>query len=147
MNIVKVPAQVIIDMMRVVAEHHEEARRGGEWPLVPDFDVYHNLDRAGLLQCHVAYDAGEVVGYTADILSPCALHYTNHSVAVNDMIYVKPEYRHKGVLQELINTAVAHLKSLGCELYTVNLKAHNPCKSAMNALGFQMAEVVWHLDI
>jgi len=129
--------------MHIINEHHAEVERS-DFNLDPDYNLYDELEENDNLCVVIARDSEtrKLVGYIVDIYGP-SLHYKGQNVSVNDMLYVRKEYRKKGVAKILVTYADNILKEKGVVLSIRATKIGNPCPSMMKGRGYTEHERNW----
>ena len=132
------------DLKGLCYNHHDEVE-DGKWKLNPDYDSYIEYDRLGFVQCTTVRDGGKLVGYSVEFIIK-NLHYKGKVNAMNDMIYLLPEYRHLGLLSKLITFVRESLKN-EVDLHIINLKVNHPCRAMMTELGYENQEITWMMRI
>lgn len=110
--------------------------------LNPDWERYHALEEAGAFKIFTARSDDKLVGYFA-VLVDYNPHYKDHLFAVNDVIYLHPDYRKGLVGLKLIKFAEECLKEDGVSVLTINTKVHKPFDKLLSRLGFGLAERVY----
>ena len=60
--------------------------------LDPDFDRYQSIEEMGSLRIFTVRDDGKLIGYFISFIMP-HIHYRNTVYALNDILYLAPEYR------------------------------------------------------
>ncbi len=117
-------------------EHDKEAV-----PLNPDFLTYLTLEAEGNLMLVTARDNGEIVGYMWDIVA-INLHY-GKLYSVNDVLYVSPTQRGKGLLKSMCVEIEKHLVKAGAVVRTMNIKY----KGSSTVCGYTPVELVYHKNL
>jgi GNAT superfamily N-acetyltransferase len=131
------------DIEVLLEKHWEEiALNKSKIKLNPDWDTYLSLYEAGQLGIYTARKDKKLVGYFIVVAAPNP-HYKDHIFAVNDIIYLDPEYRKGFVGVKLIKYAEKNLKELGVSVLAINTKVHKPFDSLMERLGFSLIERVY----
>jgi GNAT superfamily N-acetyltransferase len=131
------------DIEVLIVKHWEEiALNKSKIKLNPDWDAYLSLHQSGQLGIYTARKDKKLVGYFIVVAAPNP-HYKDHIFAVNDIIYLDPEYRKGFVVIRLIKFAENDLKALGVSVLAINTKVHKPFDSLMERLGFSLIERVY----
>lgn len=131
---------VVNEITPILEEHWEEVAVNKEViKLNPDFNAYRTLETAGNLALFTARDEGVLVGYFV-VIANYNPHYKDHIFAINDVIYLKPEYRGTMVGSELISYAEKRLKEAGTSVLVINTKTHIPFDSVLSRLGYTHVE-------
>lgn len=115
------------DECRDLIEHHwREIAVWQDIPLDPDWVGYQRLEDAGVMIIYtVRTDEGKLIGY-AVFLTRFHLHYKQHSWALNDLIWVHPDYRDGKIGIKLAQFWENDLKSRGIHVVHVNTKTEHP---------------------
>lgn len=135
--------EVIEDIQALIVPHYDEvARYQDKVDLDPIYTKYYDLEEKGFLCIITARDKFQnLVGYTIYMMQE-HMHYSNHVVANNDLSYMKPEYRHKGLASEMYTKAEEVLKQLGCHQILIGMKTNSTFKGTMEGLGFEPFELL-----
>ena len=107
--------------------------------LNPDWSFYEALYTSGILGVYTVRNDGKLVGYFIVIARPHP-HYKDHIFAVNDIIYIDPDYRKGLVGYKLIKFVEDDLKKMGVSVFAVNTKVHKPFDAVLERLGFENTE-------
>lgn len=136
----------IIDILEeldpLLTDHYEEiAWRKDKIKLSPDYDKYLKLEEMGILHTVTARepDAGKLVGYFISFVQP-HLHYSDTLYAVNDILYMSPEYRATEASANLFRFAEESLKSIGVDVITLHMKVWLPFEALSSYLGYEKIE-------
>ncbi len=131
------------EIIPMLKEHWEEVAVNKDIiKLSPDFDIYRKLEGANKLGLFTARSKGKLIGYFV-VIADSNPHYKDHLFAVNDVIYLAPEYRGSMVGSELINYAENKLRGIGVDVLVINTKTHIPFDSVLVRLGFNHIENVY----
>lgn len=135
----------------LAALHWEEVALNKDTiPLVPDWDKYRYLERAGVLKSICARRAGKLIGYDVFFVQP-AMHYSTSLWAVNDILYLDPEERRGLAGARLVRQSEKMLRDLGVQkvIYHTKLhvhlghgKAHGTVGDLLIKLGYKHVENV-----
>ncbi len=136
-------ATIASEMKKLVEDHWEEIALNKERiRLNPDWDGYVRLEESGILKCFTARDGQVLVGYFIVFCRP-HIHYMDHVFAVNDVIYLRPDYRRGRTGIGLIRFAERCLADDGVSVLLINTKAHRPFDAVLERLGFSLTERVY----
>jgi len=131
------------DMKPLLEKHWKEvAWYQDEIKLNPSYDKYLQLEELGMLHIVTVRDGEELVGYNINFINS-HLHYSDHVYAVNDIIFLKPEYRNVGVAIGLLEVTEQELKKLGVSVVTIHMKTDHPFKSLMEHAEFTQQEHIY----
>jgi GNAT superfamily N-acetyltransferase len=124
-------------------KHWEEIARNKEIvPLDPDWEKYLRMEDAGFLHVATVRDGGKLIGYCIDIVSS-HLHYRHDLFSINDVIYVEPDYRGKGVGVRLIKFSLAGLMQIGVSVAHMHMKLDHDFGALMERLGYHEIERIY----
>ena len=110
--------------------------------LNPDWSFYEAVYTSGNLGIYTVRDKEKLVGYFIVIAKPHP-HYKDHLFAVNDILYLDPNYRKGLTGYRMIKFVEEDLKKMGVSVLTVNTKVHKPFDPLMERLGFNFTERVY----
>ena len=135
-------AQIAPDMRALIEDHWREiAHYQDKVALDPDWEGYQHLEENGTLIIVAARDAGRLVGYSIFLI--CRhLHYKQCVVAMNDVLYLKPEYRGKMVGARLIAESEAIVKAAGAHRITWHIKPAHDFSALLARRGYNHEELV-----
>jgi GNAT superfamily N-acetyltransferase len=109
-------------------------------PLSPRKDVYLASAKAGHLLFLTARFDGVLIGYAIFFIVYTA-HYGKSLFAVNDIIYVLPEYRKGSVGVRLVKESERETKKRGAMLIRFHCKLTNDFASLLDRLGYNTDEI------
>lgn len=131
------------DCQELIRLHWEEiAVNKDKIKLNPDWDAYHALEQNQRLKIFTARSEEELVGYFV-VITGSNLHYKDHVFAVNDILYLKKEYRKGRTGIKLIKFAEKYLRDDGVSVLNINTKVHKPFDVLMEHMGFGLVERVY----
>lgn len=136
--------EVIEDIQALIVPHFDEvARYQDKISLDPIYANYYDLEEKGFLCIITARDKfNKLVGYTIYMMHE-HMHYTDHVVANNDLSYLDPKYRHKGLASKMYAKAEETLKKLGCHQILIGMKTDATFKKTMEDEGFEPYELLY----
>lgn len=110
----------------LIAAHWREIAVWQDIPLDPEWATYETLEKSGMLVIYtVRTDNEKLVGYAVFIMRK-HLHYRGHSWALNDIVFVHPDYRDGRVGRNLVRFWEKDLKARGIHVVHVNVKIGHP---------------------
>lgn len=117
----------------LMVAHREELTTNKElMQLNPKRDVYDQLEDLDALLALAAYDdAGEIVGYSVNIVGP-NLHYADVMQCQNDLLFTAQHARSKVGLS-LVRATEAEAKARGCQLMLWHAKPASAMSRLMQA--------------
>lgn len=109
------------EIQKLFENHYEELSVTKQYKLNPDYEVY--LQNSGRIRVILCKDDDAIIGYIVFFVAP-HLHYKDCLMAIEDIYYLKPEYRKGTVGIKMFKYAEKHLKSLGINLVKYSTKTH-----------------------
>lgn len=126
------------------AHWDEIARNKDVMVLKPNVGAYAALEAAGLLIGVMAYDGDELVGYSVSILNRGHLHYADLTTAMNDVLFVRQDYRGASRLGlKLIRETERLAAERGAQLVLWHAKEHTALAGMLPRLGYEVQDVVF----
>jgi len=137
-------ADIINDIKELLPKHYEESvLYSDKVKFEPAYEIYELLYFQGAIRFFTCRDDdNKLIAYISLIVTE-DLHSYSNLKSRSDMIYVCPEHRHTEIVEELIRTAEHTLKKDGVSVMMVGFTAQNPCRSLMDKLEFDKAEVLY----
>lgn len=133
---------VIEDVEPLLQLHYEELCINRDVvKLAPRWDVYAALEQAGAFVIYTAREAGELVGYSAYFVNQ-NMHYADLTVGMNDVFYIRDDYRRGTTAMRFLKHCEAELKSIGVRKLVYHCKAANNFAPILHRLGFRDEEVM-----
>lgn len=112
----------------------------------PDYDMYNTLSDLGVLHITTARDeeqGGQLVGYLFFFVNNHP-HYKEVVYANNDLIYVDPSCRGKGVAKGMFSAAEEDLKEgFDVSVISFHMKSAHPFKELAESMGYEEAEIMY----
>lgn len=130
-------------------EHWKEvALNQNSFPLAPDWERYHLLERSHSLIALAAWVDGEMVAYSVTILHR-PLHYSQNLSADNDVLYVTPSYRNTSLGKRLIRETEAAAKRSGADLVTWHAKVDTPLHRILDrrGSGYRTHDIIYSKEL
>jgi GNAT superfamily N-acetyltransferase len=131
----------ILEEVKPLLEAHwrEIALYQDQFPLNPDYEKYKTLDAAGMAHVVTARANGSLIGYCISFVMP-HLHYQDCIVAMNDILFIKKEYRHGRTGMKMIAFTEEELKKLGVHRMIIHVKAQHDFSPLLLHIGFAETE-------
>jgi GNAT superfamily N-acetyltransferase len=128
------------EMKPILELHYQEvAMYKDKIPLDPDYSKYFMLEEEGVFHTVTVRDNGKLIGYFLSLIAP-SIHYSQTVYAVNDILYVHPDYRASGVGQKMFSFAEKKLKEKGADVISIHMKTALPFDSLCEGMGYDYAE-------
>jgi mannose-6-phosphate isomerase-like protein (cupin superfamily)/L-amino acid N-acyltransferase YncA len=130
------------EMKELFRGHYEEIAFYKDIELEPDEPAYVRLAEAGLLRVFTVRDAGALVGYVMFIVrwNP---HYRSSLIAMQDVLYLKPEYRRGRTGITLIRVAETRLRAEGVQVVYHHVKRTNRVGELLERLGYELVDQLY----
>jgi GNAT superfamily N-acetyltransferase len=131
----------IVPEIEVLAELHykEIAKHQDKIKLNPDYDKYSSLEQAGILHTVTARKDGVLIGYVVSLVDT-HLHYKDLYYAMNDVLFIHPDYRGTGVAYRMLKYSEEKLKEIGADLIMFHVKCDHDFKPLCDKLGYNRVE-------
>lgn len=128
--------------------HYEEIATDKDIkPLDIDWDRYYDMEDRGMVRILTARDhVGSLVGYFVTFIHR-HLHYRQTVTALNDILYVDPEYRGGTTAYRLFKAAIDDVRNLGADILIIHMKVEYPFRDLLSGLGFHLTEENWELPL
>jgi hypothetical protein len=123
--------------------HWDEVEWGKEdVPLNPNLATYEMAAKHGAVSFFSMRDEGELVGY-AVFWTHGHPHHDGKIFAINDLLYVKPEYRRSALVDGFLMFCEQELVLIGCDVMTVSMKTNHDHPGLMGIHGFTATEKIY----
>jgi len=131
----------VLDEIKPLLEAHwrEIAPYQDQFPLRPDYEKYKMLDAAGMAHVVTARSDGELIGYSISFVMP-HLHYQDCIIAMNDILFLKNEYRRGTTGKKLIAFAEQDLQKRGVHRMIIHVKTQHDFSPLLVRMGFTETE-------
>jgi hypothetical protein len=131
---------ILGEVKPLLEAHWEEiAMYKDQFPLNPDYEKYKALDAAGVVHIVTARIDGVLIGYYISFIMP-HLHYQDCIVAMNDILFLKSEYRHGRTGMKMIAFAEQELTKLGVHRMMMHVKTKHDFSPLLLRMGFTESE-------
>ena len=138
---------VLLELRPMLEQHWAEISwYQDEVPYDPDWDRYAKMADAGMLHIVTARDEGKLIGYYISLLT-AGMHYRSTVYAMNDVLFVDPEYRGGTVAYRMFKYAFEQLKAAGAQIITIHMKTDAPFEKLCQKLGMQKQEYLYSIYI
>lgn len=130
------------DIEKLMRGHWEEIAFFKDIPLEPDYDTYGKIEFFGKLRIFTVRLEGELIGYAVFLLSP-ALHYRSSMQAIQDVLYLHPNYRRGGTGGRFIKWCDDQLKLANVQVVMHHVKVAHDFGPLLERLGYQKTDTLW----
>ncbi len=131
-------ADVLNEIKPLLSMHWREIAHYQDVPLDPDYDFYL---RAQTIRVYTARDQGALIGYGIFFVAPNK-HYMGSVQAVQDILFILPQYRGKTVGPRLIAFCDEQLKSEGVQAVYHHVKAAHDFGPLLHRMGYEVVDVI-----
>lgn len=105
----------------------------------PDYAKYIKMQEAGVFVVVTCRDDKKLIGYTVFGISP-HIRYEKCKIAKEDLYYIKPEYRGRGLGKTLFVVTEEVLKDVGVNQVIFTTKVYSDNSHIFEKLGYQFYE-------
>jgi GNAT superfamily N-acetyltransferase len=135
--------ELLAESMPLLKAHWAEVAHFKDIPLDPDEEGYLRIQDAGFLRVFTARDPDRrLVGYVVHFVTP-NLHYRGVKHALQDVVFVAPEYRHGGMGMRLIAFADSCLAAEGVVVVCQHIKAAHNFGPMLERLGYELVDLIF----
>jgi hypothetical protein len=132
----------IDELKQIYPEHYDELTVTKSVPLEPNYDAYNKLSELGILKLITCRKDSELIGYIMFIITP-HLHYKSCITAVEDIYFLKKQYRQGRTGIRLFQFAETYLKSLNVNRVIYGTKVHLDNSKLFEYLGYTFFEKLY----
>ena len=136
------PIKLVEELEQLLPEHYDELCVTKDFDWDPDYDVYRKYAELGMLRCVSCRNDGELIGYIIFMISP-HLHYKSCITAIEDVYFVKKEFRKGRVGIKLFQYAEQVLKHCKVDRVIVHTKIHLDNSRLLEYLGYKQTDKVF----
>lgn len=111
-------------------------------PLNPNWGHYYAVEKIDRLIVVAAENGPELIGYNVYFVSPM-LHNMSNLIAHNDIIYIKPEYRHGSLALRMIRMGEAQAKRLGASIVSMHVKTGHDFSGLLRHVGYAEVDTTY----
>lgn len=132
--------EIVDDIVPMLEKHWKEVEWGQDIvPLNPNLDYYKNSEAA---RFYTIRNDNDLVGYNVFTVFDHP-HHKGTVFALNDMLYIDPEYRHLGYAQGFVMYSEDKLSEEGVSVVTYSMKKDYPFTDLMTSLGYEHTENIF----
>lgn len=138
----KLTDEFIEEWTPLLVQHKEEICLHEDFDYAPAWGTYKRMSEMGMLKLYTAREEGRLIGYTLFQVAP-NLHYSMVLHAVQDVVYLHPDYRGKLVGVKLIKYSDDKLRGFGVKLVSQHVKCNNDFGPMLERIGYVQAEKIY----
>ncbi len=132
---------VINEVKPLLSDHWEEVAYYKDIKLAPDYDLYEEIERKGMLRVFVMRVEGELVGYAAYFIKE-HIHYKNTVMAAQDVVFIAKEHR-GGSGYKFIKWCDEQLKADGVHIVTQHVKAAHNFGKMLERMDYELMDLIY----
>lgn len=133
--------EILPELKPLLPLHYTElALNQDKVPLSPQYDVYLERDRQGMVLFVTLRSAGELVGYFIGFVAP-GLHYSTCLTLIGDIFYIHPDHRGGGGGWMLFMFVERQAKLRGVQRLFVGSKMHKDISFLFEKLDYDPCEI------
>ena len=110
--------------------------------LDPDWEFYEAIDACGRLRIFTARDEGRLVGYGVFFVGPNR-HYKDSTQAVQDILFVHPDYRGRTVGARLIKFCDEQCRAENIQVIYHHIKAAHDFGPLLIHCGYELVDLIY----
>jgi hypothetical protein len=130
------------ELKELIGLHWEEiAVHKDKIPLDPDWEKYAAYDKQGNIVFITCRDGGKLIGYSVWFINH-HMHYKRTLFALNDIVFIKKEYRKGRNGINLIKFSEYMMKALGADKILWHVKVSNDWTNILRRLGYDNEDIV-----
>lgn len=132
---------IMDELPPLVKAHWEEvAEYQDKLEFDPNWEAYARLDELGLLSCTTVRDNDDLIGYMVFCLQP-HMHCRKSLYAINDFLYLDPEYRGTSIATKMFIFAEECLRDSGVDVIHLSAKTKKPFDKLAEFLHYDTVEI------
>lgn len=126
----------------LLVRHWEEIAHYKDIPLEVHWPTYEAAEAVGGLRIFTARVNGELVGY-ACLRVHYNPHYCSSLQALQDVLFLAPEYRNARIGRQLVAYADASVAAEGVQVTYQHSKVRQPIDALLERQGYELVERIW----
>jgi GNAT superfamily N-acetyltransferase len=131
------------ELIPLLEQHWREIAHYQDIALDVDREAYETLEHIGCIRCWTARAAGALVGYVVFFVRP-NMHYRASKQALQDVLFLLPEYRRGRAGVTLIRVAETRLRDEGVQVVYHHAKKRHPrVGELLGRLGYDLVDEIW----
>lgn len=139
--------EIFDNIQDLFIEHREEVTTHKHIMILnPDMDKYRKMEEQGVLLILAAYVENKVVGYSVSFVCP-HIHYADLIHAMNDLLFVKKEYRNSMIGFKLIKETERKAKGRGARFMLWHAKENTSLAVMLPGMGCGIQDIVFSKEL
>lgn len=133
---------VFEEMIPLLEAHFHEIAHFKDIPFNPDRELYEAMEEQGCLRVFTARNDGVLIGYAVYVVRHNG-HYKSSLQAVQDVLFLLPEYRKARLGAELISVCDNVLRAEGVQVVYQHVKLAHNFGPLLEKLGYEVIEHIY----
>lgn len=129
------------ELLPLLEAHYQEIAHFKDIKLEPDFEQYIRVEEAGSLRVFTARDEDNALFGYAIYFVRANIHYKSSVQAVQDILYVHPQYR--GIGAKLIAHADRELAKEGVQAVYHHVKSEHNFGPLLERMGYKLVDLIY----
>lgn len=134
--------QLVADIKPLLESHYEEIAHYKDIALDPDWGVYENAYKNGLLKIFTVRDSSRLVGYSIFFVRSNP-HYKRSVQASQDILFLDKSLRGKFVGARFIKWCDDRLREAGVQAVYHHVKMANNFGPILERMGYKMVDMIY----
>ncbi len=130
------------DVKALILDHHKDVQPFQDLVPNPDWEKYYRLEELNVLRIYTVRDEGNLAGYAVFYVSQ-HMQYMDSIQAVQDLIYLKPEYRKTGYGKAFIKWIDSELEQEGVDIISHHTKSAKSFAPLLESLGYIETDIIY----
>ncbi len=130
------------ELMPLLKDHWREIAHYQDIPLDPDIAAYEAVEEQAMLRCYTAREDDKLIGYAVFFVRR-GMHYRGSLQAIQDVLFLLPEYRHGSIGVALIQYSERQLAAEGVQAVYHHCKTTNQVGRLLVRLGYELIDEVY----
>ncbi|HEY1900769.1 MAG TPA: GNAT family N-acetyltransferase [Steroidobacteraceae bacterium] len=126
----------------LLIEHWNEVAYYKDIPLEVDWLKYEKIDEANKLRIYTARHEHQLIGYACYVVDFHG-HYASCYQAIQDVLFLTPEYRHARIGSQLVAFADTMMRAEGVRLVAQHSKLAHPIDAVLKRQRYSPVETIW----
>jgi GNAT superfamily N-acetyltransferase len=135
-------ADVINEIKPLLEAHYKEIAKYQDIPLMPEWEIYEKMDEIGVMKIFTCRhnDNNELIGYAIFFVKN-HIHYKTCKTAMQDILFISPEYRGKGM--KFIMWCDDRLKEIGVQVVFHHVKETHNFGPMLERIGYELMDRIY----
>jgi GNAT superfamily N-acetyltransferase len=137
-----VTPELISEISPLLSAHHDEVQPYKDIAFEPDFESYLQAQSVGAIRLFTCRSDGRLRGYSLFFVRR-SLHAKSSLQAAQDLIYLDPELRGRGIGRDFILWCDEQMKAMGVQVVYQHLKASHNHGPLLEKLGYEILDHIY----